>query len=71
MPDTQARQGKKETDSLWLPCYDVLGADDLVAKRGAPAESAAGQPYSSLAGLRRPRSRFFDGRGCHWATKFS
>lgn len=32
-----------------------VGAGDLVAKRGASAESAAGPPYSSLAGLRRPR----------------
>ena len=35
-----------------------LGAGDLVAKRGASAESVAGPPYSSPAGLRRPRAWF-------------
>lgn len=39
-----------------FPCVD-----DLVAQTGASAESAGGLPYSILAGLRRPRTRFPDG----------
>ena len=46
-------------------------ADDLVAKRGASAESAAGPPYSSLAGLRRPRALCFGRRGRQASTKCS
>lgn len=46
-------------------------AGDLVAKRGASAESAAGPPYSSLAGLRRPRALSFGGRGHQASTKCS
>ena len=46
-------------------------AGNLVAKRGASAESAAGLPHSSLAGLRGPRARSFDGRGFQLVTNCS
>lgn len=46
-------------------------AGDLVAKRGASAESAARRPHSCPAGLRRPRALSFGNRGFHCATKCS
>jgi len=56
-------------DAICSPCVD-----DLVAKSGAPAASSVGPPYSSLAGLRRPRrprTRLLAGRGCQCATRCS
>ena len=49
-----------------FPC-----ADDLVVKCGASAESTVRPPYSSLAGLRRPRAFPSGGRGRHLSTKRS
>ena len=49
-----------------FPC-----ADDLVVKCAASAESTIRPPYSSLAGLRRPRAFPSGGRGRHLSTKRS
>ena len=46
-------------DKSFVPlviCFHCV--DDLVAQTGVSAESAGGLPYSILAGLRRPRTRF-------------
>ncbi|WP_292147036.1 hypothetical protein [Mesorhizobium sp.] len=47
----------RSTSAFFPVVVFFYGAGDLVAKRGASAESAAGQPYSSFGGLRRPLSR--------------
>ena len=61
-----------EIDKRFLRGRGILRcAGDLVAKCGAPAESAAGRSYSCLAGLRRPRAFLFGERGRQASTKCS
>ncbi len=52
-------------------CYFLFRAGDLVAKSGASAESSAGPPYPSPAGVRRPRTMPFGGLGFRRSTKCS
>ena len=60
-----------EIDKRLVVDLSFVGAGDLVAKRGALAASTARPPYSSLAGLRRPRALSLGGRGRQTSTKCS
>jgi hypothetical protein len=57
------RRRMRLTSAFFVVVGILRCAGNLVAKCGAPAESAAGRSYSCLAGLRRPRAFSFGERG--------